>query len=236
MKTNLTDQTNGQCEIQIKSYWILRSLKTNKSVVQPNPAQSLSLKWDQLSRLLPQRWRPLTRIHQQLTEVHPQRWSLTRRQPLCPCLPLASSPLHWQQPHVKWGDQGGTDQQVALQHPGLLQNRPYNDYSRLPHQLELSSSFHEAWWTTWLFNYYMVDLHFYSLNIIIIWFPVWPICLPAMTSAWYFKDTLRRKTQNFLIPKSHPSFDYQSPTSVIPPIKSLSYFWWNRGNFKASPA
>ena len=105
-KTNLTDRTIGQCEILIKSYWILRSFKTIESVVQPYPTQSLFLKWDQLSQLLPQTWLPLTRTHQQLTEVHPERWSVIRRQPLCPRLPLSSSPLHWQQPHVQWGDQG----------------------------------------------------------------------------------------------------------------------------------
>ena len=48
-----------------------------------------------------------------------------------------------------------------------------------------------------------------------------------MTSAWYFKDTLRSETQNFLIPKSHLHFVYQSSTSVIPPIKWLQYFHWN---------
>ena len=69
--------------------------------------QLLSLKWDQLSRLPPQRWLPPTRTHQQLTEVHPQRWSLTRRQPLCPRRLLVSSHLHYLwQPHAQWGDQG----------------------------------------------------------------------------------------------------------------------------------
>ena len=64
----------------------------------------------------------------------------------------------------------------------------------------------------------------------------WPIRLPAMTSACYFKDTLRSETQNFLIPNSHLHFVYLTSTSVIPPIKWLSYFHFNRGNFKASPA
>ena len=71
-----------------------------------SPTQSLTLKWDKLSQLLPQTWLPLIRTHQQLTEVHQQRWFLTHRQPLCPRLPLAFSPLHSRQPHVQWGDLG----------------------------------------------------------------------------------------------------------------------------------
>ena len=75
-------------------------------MVQPYRTQSLSLKWDQLSRLLPQRWRPLTRTHQQLKEVHQPRWFLTHREPLCLRLPLTLSPLYSRQPQVQRGDQG----------------------------------------------------------------------------------------------------------------------------------
>ena len=49
---------------------------------------------------------PSARTRQQLTEVHQQRYFPFRRQPPYPCLPLASSPLHQEQPHGQWGDQG----------------------------------------------------------------------------------------------------------------------------------
>ena len=52
------------------------------------------------------------------------------------------------------------------------------------------------WRKTWLMSFYMVDLHIHK--IVIIFFTVWLICLPAMTSAWIFKDTLRNDTQVFL--------------------------------------
>ena len=48
-------------------------------------------------------------------------------------------------------------------------------------------------------DYQLVDLHtlliFYSLILI------WWNCLPAMTSAWYFKEPLRNETEKFLILK-----------------------------------
>ena len=47
---------------------------------------------------------------------------------------------------------------------------------------------------------------------------------------------MRRETQDFLIPKSHFQFVYKSSTSVILPIRRLSYVGWNRGNIKASSA
>ena len=68
--------------------------------------QSLSLKWDQLSRLLLQKWLALIR-HQQLTEFHPQKWFLTRRQLLCLHRPLVSSHLRYsKQLHAQGGIRG----------------------------------------------------------------------------------------------------------------------------------
>ena len=53
---------------------------------------------------------------------------------------------------------------------------------------------------TWLTSYNMITGQIY-IFFIIIGFLVCPTRLPAMTSAWCLKDTLRGKTQNFLIPK-----------------------------------
>ena len=44
----------------------------------------------------------MTRNLQQLPEAGEQKCFLTRRQPLYPRLPLASSLLHQQQPHAQW--------------------------------------------------------------------------------------------------------------------------------------
>ena len=44
----------------------------------------------------------------------------------------------------------------------------------------------------------MVDLHIYSWKSQFFLFTVWLICLPAMTSGWILKDTLRNDTQVLL--------------------------------------
>ena len=48
-------------------------------------------------------------------------------------------------------------------------------------------------------DYQMMDLH--ALLIFHLLILIWWNCLPAMTSAWYFKDTLRNETENFLFSK-----------------------------------
>ena len=49
------------------------------------------------------------------------------------------------------------------------------------------------------FDCQMVDLHTFLIYHLLI--QLWWICLPAMTSGWYFKDTLRNYTKSFLISK-----------------------------------
>ena len=41
-------------------------------------------------------------------------------------------------------DQGGTDRQGTIQHPGRLRNPPHDDYSRLPQQHDSSPFPHQA--------------------------------------------------------------------------------------------
>ena len=48
-------------------------------------------------------------------------------------------------------------------------------------------------------DYQLVDLH--TLIIYHLLILIWWMCLPAMTSEWYFKDTLRNETKIFLISK-----------------------------------
>ena len=45
----------------------------------------------------------------------------------------------------------------------------------------------------------MMDLHAQIINYLLIL--IWWNCLPAMTSAWYFKEPLRNETKSFLISK-----------------------------------
>ena len=185
----------------------MRSLKTNKAVVQQYPMQFLSLRWDQLSRLSPQLSLPLIR-HQESTEVRPQTWSLTRRQPLCPRLPIVSLPLHWQQPHAQWGDQGELTVRGHTNIRGcsgshhMTTTLASHNNATLTHFLLLIRHDERrgllSTITWWIYN----RVQYLSWLFI---FPIWPVCLPAVTSAWYSKDTLRRETRDILIPKTSSS-------------------------------
>ena len=54
-------------------------------------------------------------------------------------------------------------------------------------------------WSTWLSDYQAITWRIYIRYTIPLVFLFWWICLPAKTSTWHFKDTLRNGTQNFLI-------------------------------------
>ena len=54
-------------------------------------------------------------------------------------------------------------------------------------------------WSTWLSDFQAITWRIYLFYTIPLLFLFWWICLPAKTSAWHFKDTLRIGTQRFLI-------------------------------------
>ena len=58
-------------------------------------------------------------------------------------------------------------------------------------------------WSTWLSDYQAITWRIYILYTIPLIFLIWWICLPAKSSAWHFKDTLRNGTQKFLNSNSH---------------------------------
>ena len=106
----------------------------------------------------------------------------------------------------------------ALQRPGLLQNRPHDDCSRLPQQLLLSSFL-----TGMVNNVVFKLLHGGLMSLLNKYHKNSIFRLNDLSASndvsIIFQGYIEEKTQKFLIFKVHRYFVYHSSTSVIPPTK-----------------
>ena len=109
-----------------------------------------------------------------------------------PNIPL--SPLFPSPPQSQQGDSGTMVGALQTQPSQCLSQSPQKENWYLPAQ---NWTFFDDWR-----GYYMMDLYVCSINLNIAYFQLCLICLPAMTSAFVFKVTLRNDTQVLFISQS----------------------------------